>query len=105
MGYSIIIWIYEDGIRDAEDSKEIWEKIKPEVGEATLKVCFGTKYAEVRGFANCVNFCDEAHSTDAKLYLWNRNCLVPISKCNNEELKAARNIMDEEISFRKIKDQ
>lgn len=36
MGYAAIIWIYEDVIRDAERSKDEYNRLKGELGEARL---------------------------------------------------------------------
>lgn len=41
MGYAKILFIYEDGIRDAERSTESWRKFTPAVGEAVLRACIG----------------------------------------------------------------
>jgi hypothetical protein len=43
MGYSSILWIYEDGIKSAEKSRESWDALRPLLGQAVLEVCTGKR--------------------------------------------------------------
>lgn len=107
MGYSKILWVYEDGVRAASDSQETWDKLRPVVGDAVLKVCTEVVIdddrisAHVLNYSNCVNLCDEAHSTEAKLYLWAGNCLRPITKLNDESFAAVEQLVRDEAERRK----
>lgn len=55
----------------------------------------GQKYAPVFGHSNCVNFCDEIHSTDAQVYLWVGNCLRPIHRLDEERLDLAAQLIED----------
>jgi hypothetical protein len=41
MGYATILCIYQDGIDDADRSREQWHRISTALGEAVLQVCMG----------------------------------------------------------------
>lgn len=106
MGYAKILWIYEDGIQDADRSPEGWSRLRPEVGEAVLKVCLDqSRDAEgqrihsshaVGPHSNCVNYVDEVHSTHERLYLWVANCLRPLEQLDEDELSAAERALRKE---------
>lgn len=100
MGYAHIIWVYDDGIRDAEHSKDHRNRLRSEVGEAVLQVSLGgprgVKSANVLGHGNCVNRSDEVHSTDARAYLWSGNCLTPLHRLDDEDFAILSRLVSEE---------
>ena len=92
MGYADIIYIYEDGINRRYETGKEQEKLNQEVGKAVLSVIKQSKFrryphAPVFGSGNCVNFIDDVHSTDEKLYLWSGNTLRPIQELKEDYFK------------------
>lgn len=61
VGYAHILWVYEDGVEEAERSVAAWGRLRPALGEAVLQVVIGgargVKSAPVLGHGNCVNPC------------------------------------------------
>jgi len=106
MGYGRIFVVYEDGIQEAERSVEAWDRLRPEVGEAVLKVCFdrtlsleGERVFEshrVGHHGNCVTHVDEKHGTDEELYLWGLGCLRPLGKLHDSDLDRAEELLSAE---------
>ncbi len=108
MGYTKILWIYEDGLKEASESREKWEKYKEEIGQAVLKLCLDPDYIstpnglktvkshKVFNNFNCVNLCDDIDSRDHRLYVWQGNCLKPFSDLNNEEMVKAEGLLTKE---------
>ncbi len=100
MGYAHIIWVYDDGIRDAKHSKGRWDRLRSEVGEAVLQVSLGgpsgVKSANVLGHGNCVNRSDEVHSTDVRAYLWSGNCLTPLHRVDEDDFAILSRLVSEE---------
>jgi hypothetical protein len=92
MGYAIVLWVYEDAIRDCERSKEIWESYRPDVGEAVLQVCIGGKHdvesAPIKNHGNAVNRFAELHSTWLTPIAWSGNRLAHLSQLNDVEFHA-----------------
>ncbi|OGW42862.1 MAG: hypothetical protein A2Y66_01520 [Nitrospirae bacterium RBG_13_41_22] len=115
MGNAHILYVYEDGIRNAVtmDNKIIEEKAT-ELGTAILKVSLVPGYHTgddgperirshpLHSHGNCVNHVDDPHSTEAKLYLWFRNCLRPIHKLKTDELAVAKSIIDDQLKERGV---
>jgi len=106
MGYAAIIWVYEDVIRDAERSKDEYNRLKGELGEARLQVCAGgpegVRSAPVLSHGNCVNFYDRVHSTDTKLYLWAGNRLRPIHELHDKDFAMMKALISDEETRRGI---
>ncbi len=112
MGISYVMWVYDDGIRQAERSEEQRNKIQSALGEAVLKVCLKPDYesteqgfervtwSQVNNFGNCVNLVDEVHSNDLGVYLWGSNCLAKIQDLDDKDLVTAKQIIDDEMARR-----
>ena len=97
MGYAYIIWVYDDGIRDAKPSTDYWGRLRTEVGEAVLQVSLRhVKSAAVLGHGNCVNRADEVHSTSERAYLWSRNCLTPLDRLKDGDFALLSRLVSEE---------
>ena len=45
---------------------------------------------------NCVNLCDEAHSTETKVYLWGWNCLRSLSQLDDRGFALVEQLVREE---------
>jgi hypothetical protein len=108
MGCTKILWIYEDGLKEATESVEKWEKYKEEIGQAVLKLCLDPDYIStpnglksvkshrVFNNINCVNLSDNVDSKDHRLYVWQGNCLKPFSYLNNEEVVKVEYLLSKE---------
>lgn len=118
MGYGDVLWVYEDGIRNQDRSK-----LAPIVGEGVLDLCLDESFYSVSppepstgqprpedlrrvrskpvlGHVNCINWVGKYHSTDEVILVWARNCLRPLSALDDEELRAAKELFDEETRLR-----
>ena len=111
MGYSYIMHIYEDGIKESKPSKEIEKKLKSEIGEAVIKLCLNPEYdygavedagkittEKIGTITNGINLIDEVHSTENKLYLWAGNCLRPIKDLHKKDLKLVEHLINKRES-------
>ena len=113
MGEAYLMWIYDDGVRDALGSAEEWAEMEAAVGKAALKLCLRPDYwlnprtmkmqrmpaHPVGNHGDCVYLCDEVHSSDEKAYLWKGNCLRPFSELSDKELELAeRLLLAEQVS-------
>jgi hypothetical protein len=52
--------------------------------------------APVGNMINAIEYCDEVHSTDARLYLWLGNCLRPLHKLDAEDLETVARLVKDE---------
>jgi len=81
MGYESILWVFEDCVRDAERSPSERERLRPEWGEAVLRMCNWDENRKARRSVgigrggNCFNRCDQPHSDHTRAYLWAENYL------------------------------
>ena len=105
MGLAYILWVYDDGIRDAKHEPDKYTKA---VGEAVLQVCKSAQWtpdvptsASVLNNHNCVNRAGEQHSDWQAVYLWAGNCLWPSHDMSDQGLQRARELLEEEIERRK----
>jgi len=106
MGYKHIVWVNEDGMRQKTAGLE------QAFGQALLKVCLNPDYAhapegpervwwaDVGNHGGCINWVDEVHQSDSRLYLWDGNCLRPLRKLDDEALQQAAALLQEEIKRR-----
>ncbi len=92
MSYAKVVWIDEDGLRHAAGRET-------ELGQAVINACDQETSAALGNHGTCVNFCDEVHSTEARLYLWKGNCLRALHRLDDaEHTIAARLLADERSS-------
>lgn len=100
MGYAYIVWIYADAVDHLEPKSPDWVKSCEELGQAILKLTRDVRYFAGAGSqrrtghpfghtSDAVNYCDEAHSTDQRVYIWSGNRLCKLSKARNDELEFA----------------
>ena len=108
MGYARLIWIYEDALEDVAPGDERWESLQSELGEGILKLIQDVRSYAVPGgkrrtsqslghTSNAINYCDEVHSSDDRLYLWSGNRLVPLQKADPDELPLAQKLLEEVV--------
>lgn len=108
-----IIYVDDDAIRDAQHSKDKWEKIRLEVGDAVLRSCLDPVYVDgkrVRNYSigknmGSLSFVDRVLSVNVgsekwKLYVWNDSGLNIVSELSQAELTIIRKLIDEEIKSR-----
>lgn len=105
MGLAYILWVQDDGVRDAKDDPEKYSKA---VGEAVLQLCKSAQWssdvpssASVLNQHNCINRAGEQHSDWQAVYLWAGNCLWSAHDLTDKGLERARELIDEEIEQRK----
>jgi len=109
MGYKHIVWVNEDGIN--KKTQKI-ENLEQALGQALLKVCMNPEYAstpdgpervwwvDVGNCGGCINWVDEVHQQDSRLYLWEGNCLRALQKVDDAALQQAAALLQEEIERR-----
>lgn len=109
MGYAHILYIYNDGIRDAGRDLETLHRMIAAVGAGVLKVSLfpekertgdrftRVKDCEVLNHGNCINWVDEVHSRAQRLYWWDRNYLRPLRELGYEELLQVKAVVDEAL--------
>ena len=105
MGLSYILWVQDDGVREAKYEPEKYTKA---VGEAVLKLCKSSQLsndvpssASVLNNHNCIMRAGEQHSDWQAIYLWAGNCLWSASDMSDKGLERARELIEEEITKRK----
>ena len=56
----------------------------------------------MNGHSNAVNLAGqgEVHSSWQQVYLWSRNCLRPVYELDDDDLRAARQLIDEKLEER-----
>jgi hypothetical protein len=107
MGYAYLLWIHADELDQLDPKSPHWAESCKELGEAVLKLTCDIGYFAGAGSkrrthhplghsANAVNYCDEAHATDERIYLWSGNRLCPLSKAHDDELEFAERELTEE---------
>jgi hypothetical protein len=107
MGRAYITYVYDDAIRGATNSPEEWKKISSELGDAILKLCLTPEqhYDDKEGLvrikdhkigagSNALNFVDDVHSSDDRLYLWSQNCFRPLNRLPDDDLTVAADLLD-----------
>jgi hypothetical protein len=116
VGVAYLTWINDDGVRDATDSPTRWDEMKEAVGEAVLKLClrpdieFNARIMQreretahpIRNHGNAVNFCDEVHSTDQRVYLWFGNCLRSLRQLPDSDLERVAALLKVERENRRL---
>jgi hypothetical protein len=112
MGIAHILWIYEDGLRLGK-SKRDSERDSAALGRAIYSLCDHRDIAETPEgrqlithkplfeMGNCVNWCDEAHSSQTKAYLWSGNCLRSASQLEADEVIQLQTLINVEIVGRR----
>src|SRR5262245_43970044 len=107
MGYAYLMWIYADELDQIRPDSSDWAESCRSLGEAVLRLTRDVGYFAGAGAkrrthhpfghtANAVNYCDERHSTDQRVYLWSGNQLSPLSKVTDDEIAFAEKALQEE---------
>jgi hypothetical protein len=108
MGQAHILCVREDALTLSKPSADL----PAQVGAAVVRLCVNpemhwtdsglqpTTWADVGGHSNGIEHADEAHSTDRRLYIWEGNCLRPIHKVKDDDLKIAKELLQEELGRR-----
>jgi hypothetical protein len=60
--------------------------------------------APVANMINGIEYCDEVHSTDSRLYLWLGNCLRPLHKLDAEDLDTVARLVKDERERRALEE-
>jgi hypothetical protein len=112
MGVAHIMYVYEDGIKQPPKDVSDVAAFQQEIGAAVLKVCLDASYANtpdgllrlrshgLRSHSNAVNWVDEVLSTQTRLFIWDQNCLQTLSEASDEELAAAKRLIEREMAGR-----
>ena len=108
MAMAHLLFVFDDGIVHAKDSEIGFTRFAKALGEAVLKLCLEpirewtesglrrVTSAQVLYYGNCVNWVDEVHSMEQRVYLWSGNCLRPLGKLSDGELQNAQDRLDDE---------
>jgi hypothetical protein len=111
MGYSHILTVHDDAF-SIHKPTDLNEAIH-ELGKQVHRLCFAPQYAEqpegreritwgqIGSHGNAVEWVDEIHSTEAKIFLWAGNCLRPLRALDNEELDSVLRSIEEERQNRR----
>jgi hypothetical protein len=112
MGMAHVLYAYEDGIRGSKDPGGNRAKYVQALGEALLNLCLSPVYertekgparvtdAAILNHESCLNWVDEIHSEQERLYMWYGNCLRSVADLADEELNRAKQLLDEETNRR-----
>lgn len=112
MGYSHILWIRNDGIRNSKNEGTDTKKYETEIGKATLKLCLdpdwrsepeGLKRNTSRNILNygaCINYVDEVHSSDTRIYVWIENRMCALYELDDDGFECVKHLMEEESKKR-----
>jgi hypothetical protein len=109
MGIAYLMWIYDDALDQVTPDSPDWAKSCVELGEAVLRLTHDVGYFAGAGpkrrtahalghTAKAVNYCDEAHSADQRVYLWSGNRLCRLSRAGDDEVVFA----EEELAQEKL---
>jgi len=111
MGNAHIFTFYEDGLRLAAEKGG--EGVERELGRAILDLALNPELiTEPTGetvrlsrkplgsHGNCVNWVADPHSSEEKLFLWGGNCLRGLRQLDDESLKAAQRLLEDEVARR-----
>lgn len=115
MGLAHVMYFHHDGIRDAKESDEKWDELRPEVGEAVLKLCLDpdekivppaererVTSEKVGHHSNAANFCDKVHASEQEVYAWSGNRLAKLGDLSDEEFRGILQQVMEEKSRRDL---
>lgn len=102
MGYTHILTIHEDGIRDAKTNSGFDPENVQSVGLGVLKLCleptfgqgeqgsFRVTWHDIKNMGACLNWIDEVHSSEYHLFFWAENCLRRVGDLTIDQLKEAQ---------------
>ncbi len=105
MGQCHIVTIYEDGISNLGKPKH---ELSEELGRTVTDLCMapmrewtdaGLKRVtdgKIGNHGSCVNWVDDVHSSEERVYVFAGNCLRPLSALSPEERASVRKLMDEQ---------
>jgi len=107
MGHAYLLWIHADELDHLDPQSSNWEKSCTTLGEAVLKLTRDVRYFAGTGSkrrthhpfghsSNAVNYCDETHSADQRVYLWSGNRLCPLSRAGDDEVEFAEKELAQE---------
>lgn len=117
MGYSHLISVHEDGIRNVKQHPEEAAKYVEAVGEAILKLCLDPDMmqtpkglqpvtsGDVFNHGGCINHAATVHSTDEQVFVWAGNGLRTLDQLSDEDLDGARRLFEDLFEKRKKRDQ
>jgi hypothetical protein len=112
MGYTNILLVRDDAIRDAKSSNEVRKKLETEIGAGVIKVCLHPDYepteagnlrirdAALLNHGNGLSWVEEVHSSERGVYAWMGNCLRSIADLSDEELAVIKEMVDQQTSSR-----
>ncbi len=105
MGQCHIVTINEDGISNPGKPND---ELSEELGRTVIDLCLAPMHewtdsgpkrvtgGKIGHHGNCVNWVDDIHSSDERVYVFAANCLRPLSALSPEERGSVRKLMDEE---------
>jgi hypothetical protein len=105
IGFACILWIYEDAVRNAENNPELWERLKPLIGQVVLELAVHNSHFKgktghavrgIRGHVNAIQRLGTLRSTDSEILVWARNCLRPLRELDDSEWEIVERLISEE---------
>ena len=103
-----IVYIYDDGIRNAFTPGAIDATYIPVVGQAVLeaiqtgKTSLKPASANIFSYFHCVNFVREVPSLDHQLFLWAGNCFRALDQLKAPEFALVDRLINDEWQRRHI---
>ena len=112
MGHAYLVWIHADALDQLDPDSSNWAESCGTLGEAVLRLTRDVGYFAGAGSkrrthypfghtSKAVNYCDEPHSTDQRVYLWSGNRLCPLSRAGDDEVEFALKELAQEKVRRK----
>jgi hypothetical protein len=101
MGYTHILTIHEDGIRNAKTSAGFDPEYVQSVGLGVLKLClepafgegaegrFRVTWCDIKNMGSCPNWVADVHHTEDHIFLWAGNGLRGLPDLTTDELRKA----------------
>ena len=117
MGYAHLMWVLEDGIREAKNHPEEAPKYVEQVGAAVLKLCLDPTMMQtpdglqpvtsepVANHANCINHAAKLHSTDEEIFVWAGNCPRTLDQIPDDQLEGVRRLFEARYEKRKKRNE
>ena len=108
MAMAHLLFVFDDGIVHAKNSEAEFTRHAEALGKSVLKLCLEpirewtesgltrVTSATVLNYGNCAHWVDEVHSMEQRVYMWSGNCLRPLAKLSDGELRNAQDRLDDE---------
>ena len=106
MGTTHIFYLYDDALAAARDDPASRDLLALELGRAILGLTVDPEYLAIGGgapgrvtwqrvgaHANALQWCDEVHDRDVRVYVWAGNCLRELGAIDDDVKREAAAVM------------